>query len=351
MAIALYIHIPFCARKCAYCDFASYANRLDELPGYLCALEREMAACDRHEVSSVFIGGGTPSLMSGAQLARLMDAVRAQFALTEGAEITLEANPGMLDGAKLGAYRTAGVNRLSLGAQAMQPELLKLLGRIHTWADVEHAVRMARGAGFGNINLDLMYALPGQRMGDWIDTLKAALTLAPEHISAYSLILEPGTALAGRVERGELETPDDDLSVEMQRAATRLIGAAGYGRYEVSNYAKPGFECRHNIVYWMRGDYLGLGAAAHSLMDGARFSNTEELDYHQVEWRLLTEEEIREERIMLGTRMTRGVELSGLDEGKVERLCALGLAERHGDRLRLTERGLELQNAAVLSLI
>ena len=350
-SIALYIHIPFCVRKCAYCDFISFPNHLDALPAYLARIcsQMERWKSPRRRVSSVYIGGGTPSLLSGAQMAQLMDVVRKCFDLQEGAEVSMEANPGTVDREKLLAYRAAGIGRLSFGAQAMQPHLLRTLGRIHVWEDVEMAVQMAREAGFSNINIDLMYALPGQTIEDWHQTLMAAIALAPEHISAYSLILEEGTRLFERVECGELHDIDDDEALDMQRLATRLLSEAGLVRYEISNYAKPGCECVHNIVYWTGGEYLGIGAAAHSLMDGARFSQTSALEYAQNLSEPLSESDIFMERVMLGTRMMQGISRDGIDEQRLESLR--GLVEYNARRLRLTERGLELHNRVVLSLL
>ncbi len=364
--IALYMHIPFCVRKCAYCDFTSYAGAMDRLPAYLVRLETEIEEASawplgRHAgagrelgpkarpVSTLYIGGGTPSLLSGQQIQQLLDAVRAHFDLLPDAEISMEANPGTIDGSKLLAYRQAGINRLSFGAQAMQPRLLQTLGRIHAWSDAESGVCMARSAGFKNLNIDLMYALPGQTIGDWRDTLAAAIALKPEHISAYSLILEEGTPLTGRVERGELAEPTEDTCVAMQRLATRMLSDAGLLRYEISNYAKPGFECRHNIAYWTRREYLGMGAAAHSLMGGARFSNTDELDYARSGHIALSERDAFEERIMLGTRMVRGTSCEGIDPAAIARLK--GFIRTDGRRVWLTERGMEVQNQVVVKLI
>ncbi len=349
--IALYIHIPFCARKCAYCDFVSVAGAMDAVPSYLERVEGEMrdAASAARPVSSIYIGGGTPSLLTGDQLARLMAAVRAHFTLLDDAEISMEANPGTIDAEKLYAYRKSGVNRLSFGAQALQPHLLRTLGRIHAWPDVASAVGMARAAGIENLNIDLMYALPGQTLADWCYTLDAAIALAPAHISAYSLILEGGTPLTERVARGELMEPDEDECVEMQRLATQMLAEAGLLRYEISNYARPGFECRHNIAYWTRRDYLGLGAAAHSLMDGTRFSNTDDLAYVREEPVALTARDVFEERVMLETRMVLGTSAEGIDPAAIARLK--GFAETDGERVWLTERGMEVQNRVVLGLI
>ena len=370
-ALALYLHIPFCAAKCAYCDFASYPNRQDVWRGYMDALLDELRgwrlALEDRELATVFIGGGTPSLLPAGEIARLMDGVR-QCALVRGdAEITMEANPGTLTPEKLKSCRVAGVNRLSLGAQAMDDRLLRSLGRIHTAKDVAEAVDLARRAGFDNVSLDLMYALPGQSMDDWARTLDAALALAPEHLSAYSLIVEEGTPLADRVARGMLTVPDDDATVDMQRMAVERLAGAGFERYEISNYARKGRECRHNIVYWQRGDYLGVGCAAHSLMDGVRFENPRGLEeYLSGQRRMnavrLTREDAMEETLMLSTRMCRGMDLDayrrefGEDfcmgrERKLAELARMGLLVCEDGFLRLTQRGMEVQNAVVVELL
>lgn len=370
-ALALYLHIPFCAAKCAYCDFASYPNRQDVWRGYMDALLDELRgwrlALEDRELATVFIGGGTPSLLPAGEIARLMDGVR-QCALVRGdAEITMEANPGTLTPEKLKSCRAAGVNRLSLGAQAMDDRLLRSLGRIHTAKDVAEAVDLARRAGFDNVSLDLMYALPGQSMDDWARTLDAALALAPEHLSAYSLIVEEGTPLADRVARGMLTVPDDDATVDMQRMAVERLAGAGFERYEISNYARKGRECRHNIVYWQRGDYLGVGCAAHSLMDGVRFENPRGLEeYLSGQRRMnavrLTREDAMEETLMLSTRMCRGMDLDayrrefGEDfcmgrERKLAELARMGLLVCEDGFLRLTQRGMEVHNAVVVELL
>ena len=370
-ALALYLHIPFCAAKCAYCDFASYPNRQDVWRGYMDALLDELRgwrpALEDRELATVFIGGGTPSLLPAGEIARLMDGVR-QCALVRGdAEITMEANPGTLTPEKLKSCRAAGVNRLSLGAQAMDDRLLRSLGRIHTAKDVAEAVDLARRAGFDTVSLDLMYALPGQSMDDWARTLDAALALAPEHLSAYSLIVEEGTPLADRVARGMLTVPDDDATVDMQRMAVERLAGAGFERYEISNYARKGRECRHNIVYWQRGDYLGVGCAAHSLMDGVRFENPRGLEeYLSGQRRMnavrLTREDAMEETLMLSTRMCRGMDLDayrrefGEDfcmgrERKLAELARMGLLVCEDGFLRLTQRGMEVQNAVVVELL
>ena len=362
MPVALYIHIPFCLRKCAYCDFASWAGRERDQARYLNQLEEEFAAAARKygklPVSTVFIGGGTPSVLPEDAVMRLMAMARARFALAEGAEVTVEANPGTITVEKLRAWRDSGVNRLSMGVQAAQRNLLEMLGRVHTAQEAALAVEMARGAGFKNLNLDLMYALPGQTMADWVESLKFALGLNPEHLSLYSLIVEEGTPIARSIASGELVAPEDETSLAMQRAAGRILMRRGFQRYEISNYALPGFACRHNLTYWTRGDYLGLGCAAHSMMRGERFENTSALDAYlsgvrEVSRRAIGEAEAREEAILLGTRTAAGIplELVAKRRAQVERLKAGGFVRAEKGRLILTDLGVEVQNAVVLELV
>lgn len=369
--LSLYIHVPFCASKCAYCDFASFPKREADWPRYFEALWGELdgwrGQLGDRELVTAFIGGGTPTLVPAAYIEETMCRARALLPFAQGAEITIEGNPGTLTPEKLAVYRAAGVNRLSLGAQSFDDGLLKSLGRIHTAAQVGEAVRMARAAGFSNINLDLMYALPGQTMAQWRDTLDAAVALGVEHLSAYSLIVEDGTPMAARVASGAATLPDDDAVNAMQREAVARLASAGYGRYEISNYARPGFECRHNLVYWHRGDYLGIGCAAHSLLDGVRFDNPAALDdylsggrrEHEQE---LTRADIMEETLMLATRTARGLDLAAwrrdfgapFEQGREAALARLsngGFIEIQGDWLRLTTRGMEVQNAVVVELL
>ena len=369
--LAIYIHVPFCARKCAYCDFASFVAREDDWAGYFDALNGEIDAWaerlhDR-EARSVFFGGGTPSLVPAAHLAEVLRHLRKVVTLAPGCEITVEANPGTLNADKLRVYRRAGVNRLSIGAQSFDAALLRSLGRIHTPGQIGEAVRMARDAGFANINLDLMYALPGQTMERWAATLDAALELPLAHLSAYSLIVEEGTEMARRVARGEAAVPDDDAVNEMQRCAVRRLAAAGLMRYEISNFARPGFECRHNLTYWNGGEYLGLGSAAHSLMDDCRFSNPPELERYLAGERRLnlaqrSASDRKEEMLMLATRTVRGLDLNrwraefGEDltrsrAAQVRKLENYGLIEITEGFLRLTPAGLELQDSVVLELM
>ncbi len=376
-SLSIYVHVPFCVRKCAYCDFASFPGREVDRGRYFDEIMAEIRLwsettdfgllSEKYRIKTLFIGGGTPTLVDAGYIEKTIDACRRIAPFEPGAEITAEGNPGTLTPGKLAAYRRAGVNRLSLGAQSFDEGLLRSLGRIHTAGQIGEAVTMAREAGFDNINLDLMYALPGQGMDQWTDALDAAIALGVEHLSAYSLIVEPGTPMAARVASGAATVPDDDAVNAMQRQAIARLDAAGYRRYEISNYARPGRECRHNLVYWNRGDYLGLGCAAHSLLGGRRFHNPESLDDYlagvrrQDEVRLTLQDEM-EETLMLSTRTVRGLDLAAWEnafgapfergrEAAIGRLEKGGLIEIGGGHLRLTTRGMEVQDAVVLELL
>lgn len=375
--ISIYIHIPLCVKKCAYCDFASFSGRLSQRDAYIeavcCEMRTQAAFFGRRRVKTVFIGGGTPTLLSGAQMARIMSTLKSCFDLLPDAEVTMEGNPGTLTRENLEAYRAAGVNRLSLGVQSMDDALLAAVGRIHTAQQAKEAVHMAREAGFGSLNLDLMYGLPGQTSAQWEDTLRQALALAPEHLSCYSLILEEGTLLYAQVEEGSCAPlPDEDALCAMDDATAGLLTAAGYAQYEVSNFAKPGWACRHNIVYWECEPYLGLGLGAHSDMDGRRFFNPDDWeDYLRVaksgsaqraQEGESTPRERMFERMMMGLRMTRGVDCARFERDfgcapedvwpeVIARLARQGLMRREGDRLRLTPRGMQVMNSVLVELM
>ncbi len=276
--LELYLHIPFCVRKCAYCDFLSAPADRARQEEYLRALKREIEMFpdrETYRVSSVFFGGGTPSILPGERIAELMELLRREFQIRADAEVTLECNPGTADAEKLRIFRETGINRLSLGLQSADERELALLGRIHTWADFLRTFDTAREAGFSNINVDLMSALPGQTVRSWERTLARVLALAPEHISAYSLIIEEGTPFyeryhedAEKRERGEQpeNLPSEDEEREMYQLTEQMLAEAGLNRYEISNYALPGYECRHNIGYWTGAEYAGFGLGASSLL-------------------------------------------------------------------------------------
>lgn len=305
-------------------------------------------------------------MLSPDQLSRLLDGAARFFSLDANAEISMEANPGTVDAAKLRAFRSAGVNRISFGAQASQTGLLALLGRVHTWPEAVLAVDDAFEAGISNINLDLMYALPGQTAEDFAETLDAALSLPVSHLSCYSLILEEGTPLTRRVEAGTLPEPRDEDSVRMQRLALEKTRAAGMERYEISNYARPGLECRHNLVYWERGNYIGFGCAAHSMMNYERFFNPDYRAYlsgaPQSEREPVRGTEKMEETLLLGLRMTKGISLAAFERAygkacadalrrEIRPLADGGLARLADGRFALTAEGMDVQNAVVVRLV
>ena len=370
--LQLYFHIPFCVRKCLYCDFLSAYGDEDTKAAYMEALLAETAGSavsyGGRTVSSVFIGGGTPSVVPVRYIEELMETVRRHYSLAGDAEVTMEINPGTVSGEALGRCRRAGINRLSIGLQSAREEELALLGRIHTWEQFRECYRAAREAGFANINVDVMSALPGQTLPAYRETLEKVLSQAPppEHISAYSLILEEGTPFFDRYQAGELEAADEDTDRSMYEETKRILERHGYHRYEISNYARRGYECRHNCGYWRRKEYLGLGIGAASLVENVRFRNDRELVPYlrdplgrRKELHALTRQEQMEEFMFLGLRMTEGV-----DGAEFRRLFGCGLEEVFGPvirknirdgllrepapgsfgRLALTDRGLVLSN-------
>lgn len=288
--LELYLHIPFCERKCAYCDFLSAPADLPVRISYIKKLQEEIAyygaQYGEYQVSSIFFGGGTPTILEGYQLAAILETVKEHFNITTDAEITVECNPGTLTAGKAEKLVQAGFNRLSMGLQSADDRELHLLGRIHNFAQFLESYDLARKAGFQNINVDLMSALPGQTLKSWQDTLQKVTALRPEHISAYSLIIEEGTPFYERFEEDERIReegghprllPEEDVERQMYELTETFLHTKGYERYEISNYAKPGYECRHNCGYWTRKDYLGLGLGASSLVEHQRFQNTSEL--------------------------------------------------------------------------
>ena len=368
---AVYIHLPFCRRKCGYCSFVSCAGRERDIPAYVDALCREIAARGSGAaVPSVFFGGGTPSLLSVAQVARILGTVRRHCAPAGDAEISLEANPATIDEAQLAGLREAGVGRLSIGVQRFDDGELAFLGRLHTAEEAREAVAAARRAGFDNLNLDLIYGLPGDSLDSWRRSLETAVDLGPEHLSLYALTLEPDTPLGRAVEAGEIAAPDPDVAADQYERAEDVLAAAGYGHYEISNWARPGRACRHNLVYWDNGNYLGFGVAAHSSVDGRRFANTGDLDEYLAAGGLaplalderLDETVRRAETVILGLRQGRGIHLAemsrrlGVDlteeyRGQFGDMTAAGLLEQVAGRLRLTRRGRLLGNEVFWRLL
>lgn len=373
------MHIPFCVQKCAYCDFLSGPAARETQEAYVRALKgeiresREMGR--RYEVSAVFFGGGTPSVLKGEEIAGILEEIREDFSLRRDTEITVECNPGTLTAEKLDWYRRAGINRLSLGLQSAQNRELRLLGRIHTWEEFLESFRLVREAGFRNINIDLMSALPGQTRESWADTLEKVAALEPEHISAYSLILEEGTPLYERykgreelspcdwrdkreasqeVGKGLVLLPDEDTERQMYYDTKDILGSRGFHRYEISNYALPGRECRQNLGYWRRTEYRGFGIGAASLVDGYRFQNGRELlpyikgQYSTEEEETLTDADILSETMFLGLRTAVGVRLTDqmrqVYKKVIEKHISQGLLTEQDGKLRLTDRGIDISN-------
>ena len=378
---SLYLHIPFCHTRCHYCDFNTYAGMLPLREPYVRALLTEIALAGelaRHvdgnarRSRTIFFGGGTPSLLTVEQVTRLLRACREAFAVDEDAEITLEANPGTLSREPLAGLRAAGVNRLSLGSQSFDAELLKTLGRIHTPTEITQALHHARAAGFTSINLDFMFGLPGQTMRHWQETLDQALALRPEHLSLYSLIIEEGTPFYTWVEEGRITPGDEDLCADMYEYADERLQAEGYVNYEISNWALPGHASRHNLTYWQNLPYIGMGAGAHSFFAGKRFSNERDPQayIHTLKRRQLpiveseTIERLQQmsETAFLALRTAPGLHLPTFEERFAEPFSSFvgdrlrvveeaGLLEKVDGWLRLSKRGRLLGNEVFMRLL
>ena len=362
--LELYVHIPFCVRKCQYCDFLSGPSDEETKDRYIEALLKEIRAAEHkenYEIVSVFIGGGTPSALKAEAIASIMRTLQEQFFFCEDAEVTIEANPGTVDLEKLTIYRNVGINRLSLGLQSTDAEELKLLGRIHSYEEFLKSYEWAREAGFSNINIDLMFAIPGQTGEAWRQHLYQVAELNPEHISAYSLIIEEGTPFAEQ----NLDLPDEDTEYQMYEDTAEILERYGYRQYEISNYAKQGYMCRHNAGYWQRREYLGFGLGASSLYGGMRFSNTHQMQEYLKESRnpdqirkdvtVLSRNEQIEEFMFLGLRMTEGISEKKFEENFDVRLMDVygdilqkyeetGFMEHMETKWRLTRKGIHVSN-------
>ena len=374
----IYLHVPFCIKKCDYCDFISFP-RMDKVEEYFCALWKEIELCRAENRSrkfnTVFFGGGTPSALPPYYIVETMERIMDSFDVSIE-EATIECNPGTVDGEKLTAYRSAGFNRISLGVQSFDDGLLKGIGRIHTSAEAEEAVYLARKAGFDNINIDLMYGLPNQGTEQYIDSVRRAAELGVQHISAYSLILEEGTRLYNRVEKGECSLPDEDEVYAMHEKGMEELAALGYDRYEISNYARDGRKSLHNLNYWNVGEYLGLGLNSSSaLMENGwlvRFKNCENMEEYiekisqnslpHIEHERISRDEEMFEWAMLGLRKIEGVDrrafVQRFDEDfadvfsdAVKKLSQMEWLEQKENCIRLTSRGLDMQNSALMEFM
>ncbi|MDD4874175.1 MAG: radical SAM family heme chaperone HemW [Dehalococcoidales bacterium] len=365
--IALYIHIPFCLRKCKYCSFISYRSRESDFPSYIKALKKELSlrACVCN-IGSVYFGGGTPSLLSPEQLSEILSSVKKHYLVANNAEITIEANPGTVNAAYLAAIKKVGINRLSLGIQSFNDTELTMLGRIHNAAEARDAVADARSAGFDNLNVDLIYGLPGQTIEEWRDSLEEAIQLSPEHISQYALTLEPEEPLFKEIKAGKLPDISLDVTASQYQMAENILQNHGYIHYEISNWSKPGKECRHNLVYWQGAEYLGLGVAAHSYIERRRTGNTDDIDRYTASLSqnvlplLIVDEKINfdleiAESIILSLRLCRGINIKdfekqfGIDIMKnytkrIEELREYELIEFDEGYMRLTSKGRLLGN-------
>ena len=362
--IGIYVHVPFCLTRCGYCDFNAYAGMDHAMPRYLQALAAEASlaapAWSDERVVSVFLGGGTPTTMAPADLRSLLVHLQDHFSVDPAAEVTTEANPDTLDRASLEALMTAGFHRLSMGAQSFDPSVLRELERVHSPDSVRRAFGAARDAGYMNVNLDLIYGAHGESIESWERTLRETAALAPEHISAYALTVEPATPLGRRIASGEVPEPDPDLQADMFALACELLRDEGYRHYEVSNWAKPGYECRHNLGYWERRPYLGLGAGAHSYRDNARWWNVrppqeymatvERGDLPIGGSESLQPQDAYLEEVFLRLRTLEGIPTSWIDDDRALPFLANGLLEEELGNLVPTERGMLLLNELVLAL-
>ena len=378
-AIGIYLHIPFCTAKCGYCDFNSYANHEHMIPSYAETLLKDASlwvqAAGGRPVETIFFGGGTPSLNPVEEMVKILDGLHAMFRLTPDAEISLEANPGRLTVEYLAGLRAAGFNRVSMGVQSFDDEELVQLDRQHSADDARRAFAAAREAGFENVNLDFIYGLPEQPLAAWQRTLEEALALGPEHLSLYALTVEDGTPLARDIARGRVPAPDADMQAEHYEWTQERMARAGYEHYEISNWARPGFQCKHNLVYWRNREYLGLGAGAHSFLNGVRFSTVllptrySELVDESVAARAAGEGEMRHiagaeqitdalsmsDTLILGLRLSDGIDLAAFEArygrrvedvhgAVIDEFAGHGLLERTATHLRLTARGRLLSN-------
>ena len=379
--VSLYVHIPFCHTRCHYCDFNTYAGMLPLREPYVRALLTEIGMAGAltklpggkpRRSRTIFFGGGTPSLLSVSQVNRILDACYNNFAVDEDAEITLEANPGTLSREQLVGLRAAGVNRLSMGAQSFDAELLKTLGRIHSPKDITQAVRDAQAAGFTSINVDFMFGLPGQTMRHWRETIDRALDLHIEHLSLYSLIIEEGTPFYTWTHEGRITPGDEDLCADMYEYADERLHAAGYVNYEISNWSLPGFQSRHNLTYWHNLPYIGMGAGAYSSFGGRRFSNVREpaeyirmlkaQQWPEVESETVDKAQAMSETAFLALRTAQGLHLPTFEQrfalpfaqfagDRLHMVEEAGLLEREPEWLRLSKRGRLLGNEVFLRLL
>lgn len=378
--IGLYIHIPFCKQKCYYCDFTSYANKEELVERYIKCLKKEILQYanenkimsehgleERYVIKTIYIGGGTPSAIDEVYIINVLDTIKDNFKMRDNAEITIEVNPGTVNKDKLESYRECGINRLSIGLQAIQDDILKCIGRIHTYKDFENTYEYAREVGFDNINVDLMINLPNQTLDDVKESVKTILSLKPEHISVYSLILEPNTKMYELINSKTLTIASDETERQMYWYVKDTLEKHKYNQYEISNFTKSGFESKHNMDCWNQKEYIGVGASASSFMENKRYSNISELEKYieniekgtpnknLVLEEFLDEESKMDEFMMLGLRKIDGVEIKEFERifqinpivkycKKLDKLNREGLIEIDENNIKLSNKGIDLAN-------
>lgn len=378
--IGIYIHIPFCKQKCNYCDFCSYAKKEELISQYIECLLKEIKDVGNNNkidfengkddlflIKTIYIGGGTPSLIESKYILEIMDNIKSNFEIQENAEITIEVNPGTVTLEKLEDYIKSGINRLSIGLQSTHEHILKQIGRIHTYLDFLDTYRFAREAGFKNINVDLIIGLPNQTLSQVLDSVEEIVSMEPEHISVYSLILEEGTSLYKQVEEKNIELPSEELERKMYWTVKEILEKNNYTHYEISNFAKPNFESKHNLDCWDQKEYIGIGVAAHSYTNGFRYSNTKNLEEYISNYKSEKEEnnfifhekqnleDMQKEYMLLGLRKIKGVSIQAfktkfvanpvyLYHTQLEKLVNNELIEIDGDDIKLTKKGLDLAN-------
>jgi len=372
-SIGLYIHIPFCYKKCLYCDFNSYANKDIYKEPYIEALLKELKYYinqGNYTFKTVFIGGGTPTIINPENIARIIKTI--EKSIEKDAEITIECNPGTVDEKKVMLYKTSGINRISIGLQAWQDDLLRIIGRIHDRKNFIESLNIFRKHGFDNINVDLMFSLPNQTPKMWEETLNNVCRLGVEHISCYSLILEEGTPIYQLIKSGQLSIPDDETDRKMNRMAKEILDIYGYKQYEISNYSKEGFQCVHNLIYWNNEEYIGIGAGSHSKIDRVRYWNYRSIEEYIARLKnnklpvedsenISTEEELWE-TIILGLRLNRGLSISNINEKYninfikkyrkiLNKLNGHALIRISGDRIYLTDKGRDLSNTVFVAFM
>ncbi len=370
MADYLYIHIPFCHKKCYYCDFYSVNYDSVVSKDYIDALKKEILMRNKEMgiLKSIYIGGGTPTVLDVRELSMLLESLNKNFSIKENAELTIESNPNTINLEKLSILKSSGVNRISLGVQSLIDRDLRVLGRIHNSIEARKAIEITMKF-FENVSIDLIYGIPEQTIKDWEYSISMALTYKPAHISAYELTPEDNTVMKSLIFKGDIKLLDEEEVIDMYGIAIDRLTGTGYHHYEISNFSMPDYECRHNLNYWMRGEYIGLGPGAHSFIDEKRFSNVKNIDKYIASLRdnalaveeviELTNEDKQKEYIFLGLRKTEGIDMNNKDfnlselnkNGALDELIKDGLIEVRGGRIRLTRRGLLLSNQVINKII